>query len=135
MRQSTFAADTCPHLGLNSVTFHRFCQALQNSTLDPLYFIDALSQTPSRCFQPFAYVLIEIAERVAIEAKGNFLYALTVLGDWQSRIIVQGFKGVKPVSARSFCRQTQLCEPLSFHFSKNVCLKIFYYYGFRLNNT
>jgi hypothetical protein len=62
MSHGGLTADEYPFLGPGTLTFAHFCQALQDSTLSPLRFIENLSQQLARRHQPFARALTQMDE-------------------------------------------------------------------------
>ena len=52
-----------PGFEKNCFTYTHFCQASFDSTLDPLRFVEALSQQLANCYPPFARILLEVNDQ------------------------------------------------------------------------
>ena len=63
MSQGEVPAKDYPNLRQGSLTFFHFCQASNDKALNPLRFVEALSQHIARRYQPFANALTEVGDQ------------------------------------------------------------------------
>lgn len=61
--QGTVALDGFTELTSDFVAYHHFCQAYDDTTLNPLRFVENLSRALANRYEPFAKVLLEIDRR------------------------------------------------------------------------
>lgn len=72
MSQGQAPTKDYPNLGKGNLTFYHFCQAFKDITLDPLRFVEALSQQLSNRYQPFAQAVLNAgSQEILINSTQN----------------------------------------------------------------